>query len=99
MSQEKQNWDRFIANNVLTRFERMRRGQKHTDDGPKKQSTFGNIPGVAFFGAVLGAFPGAMEGVFVLGEHELENMVGSLLGWLTRRWWCSRRHGLGAFPI
>ena len=77
----------------------MRRGQKHTDDGPKKQSTFGIILGGAFFGAVLGAFPGAMEGVFVLGEDDLDNMVGSLLGWLTRSRWCSRRHGLGAFPI
>ena len=78
MSQEQQNWNRFIANNVLTRIERMRRGQKHTDDGPKKQSTFGNILGGAFFGEVLGVMPGAIWGVFVLGAHDLDNMVGTL---------------------
>ena len=82
MSQEQQNWNRFIADNVLTRFERMRRGQKHTDDGPKKQHAFMNILFGAFFGGVLGVMPGAIGGVFVLGAHELDNMVGTLWGGL-----------------
>ena len=82
MSQEKQNWDRFVADNVLTRFEQMRKGQKHTDDGPKKQHAFMNILFGAFFGGVLGAFPGIIGGVFVLEAHGLDNMVGSLWGGL-----------------